>query len=230
MKGEQVARRNKKVLHFTSDQLFFDKRAIVLECIKENFPVVESYYNRVDVKVSGIVIKIAVYEVSNRGGWSDSNKVRIVVSEESPTERKQRYNGGDYHKSFSEGEGTGKPRLSMSKVFKYIYETAEILSKKLRASEKKQKALEFEQMLVRNKISKTLGDVKVIQSCQDIFTLEDDRYINFQKREDDSINILISQPYTNKVKLNKATSKLILKISGLLKELDVAYDTDRFSE
>ena len=126
-----MAKRNPNVLHFDQYEGLFAKRKIIFEKFKERYTV-DGHEYYFTIKTRGLELRVATLQIGEYG-----NRVRVVVSDQSIDDRKSRWSS-DYQKSFREGEGTGKARLSLNKVYKYIDEISkEIVNTK--AEEQKQK-------------------------------------------------------------------------------------------
>ncbi len=211
-----MSKRNKNVLHFSHQDDFYNKREQVLEHLINKYHVIEKMYSRVIVKVNGMTIHIQLFEVNSRD--YDNCKVRVVVSNQTPDERKYRYTS-KHQKSFSEGEGTGKPILSLNKVYKYVDQLAKKLCELEVTTAKNEKLEAMKQMKHRTLISRQLNNAQVVVRYGDTYEIKEDSNIRFNVQSDGTISTIFN---TFMVKLNENTSEMILELQDVLKRLEEA--------
>jgi hypothetical protein len=211
-----MSKRNKNVLHFSHQDDFYNKREQVMEHLINKYHVIEKMYSRVIVKVNGMTIHIQLFEVNSRDYYNC--RVRVVVSDQTPNERKWR-GTSSHQKSFSEGEGTGRPILSLNKVFKYV----DKLAKKLRVQEeenlKNEKMEAMKQMTYRTLISRQLKNAQIVVRYGELYEIKDSDFMRFRVNDDNSITATTN---TFHCKLNENTSEMILELQDVLKRLEEA--------
>ena len=211
-----MSKRNDNVLYFNEHDDFYNKRELVLGHLVNKYHVIQKLYSRVIVKVNGMTIHIQMFEVKSRD--YDKCKVRVVVSDQTPDERKYRYTSRD-QKSFSEGEGTGRPILSLNKVYKYVDQLAKKLCELEVTTAKKEKLEAMKQMKHRTLISRQLNNAEGVVKYGDTYEIKDDSNIRFNVQSDGTISTIFN---TFMVKLNENTNELILELKDVLKRLEEA--------
>lgn len=213
-----MSKRNENVLYFNEHDDFYNKRELIFEHLTNKYHVIQKMYSRVTVKVNGMTIHIQMFQVKSRD--YGKCKVRLVVSDQTPDERKYRYTSR-HQKSFSEGEGTGRPILSLNKVYKYVDQLAKELCELEVTTAKKEKLEAMKQMKHRTLISRQLNNAQVVVRYGDTYEIKDDSNIRFNVQSDGTISTTFN---AFMVKLNENTNELILELKDVLKRLEEAND------
>jgi len=207
-----MAKRNPNVLHFDEYASLNQKRNIIFEKFKERYEVNGEYYY-FKIKTRGLELRVATLQIGEYG-----NRVRVVVSDQSIDERKSSWTS-NYQKSFREGEGTGKARLSLNKVYKYIDEISkEIVELKVKEQKEKRKK-ELDDMMKKGQMIKILGNYNISEPKYDSsFNFGHSNYMQC-KFIKDGPHIRINPPYNFIIPLNEKTVDKIKQVDELLKEL-----------